>query len=67
MNMKTTYTCLNKQIYTDAEFSLIPIRWEDRCKIMQWRNEQIFHLRQNKDIENDLTPYMTVWLKTLTV
>jgi RimJ/RimL family protein N-acetyltransferase len=50
MNMKTTYTCLNKQIYTDAEFSLVPIRWEDRCEIMQWRNEQIFHLRQNKKL-----------------
>ena len=46
--MKTTYTCLNKQIFTDEVFSLVPIRWEDRYKIMQWRNEQIFHLRQNK-------------------
>ena len=50
MNMEITYKCLNKQIYTDAEFSLVPIRWEDRYKIMQWRNEQIFHLRQNKKL-----------------
>jgi|TARA_B110001452_G_scaffold108979_1_gene90442 RimJ/RimL family protein N-acetyltransferase len=48
--MKTTYTCLNKQIFTDELFSLVPIRWEDRYKIMQWRNEQIFHLRQNKKL-----------------
>jgi len=48
LNIKTTYTCLNKQIFTDEVFSLVPIRWEDRYKIMQWRNEQIFHLRQNK-------------------
>tara|TARA_B110001452_G_scaffold250386_1_gene238584 strand:+ start:1039 stop:1608 length:570 start_codon:yes stop_codon:yes gene_type:complete len=46
--MKTTYTCLDKQIYKDKEFYLVPIRNEDRYKIMQWRNEQMFHLRQDK-------------------
>ena len=46
--MKTTYTCFDKQIYKDKEFSLVPIRNEDRYKIMQWRNEQMFHLRQDK-------------------
>ena len=38
--MKTTYTCLDKQIYNDEEFSLAPIRNEDRYKIMERRNEQ---------------------------
>lgn len=31
-----------------GEFSLVPIRYEDRFEIMKWRNEQIYHLRQDK-------------------
>lgn len=46
-----------KNIYTLNEFSLLPIRFEDRYLIMKWRNEQIYHLRQNKPltkkIQND--------------
>lgn len=30
-----------------GEYSIVPIRLEDRYKIMQWRNEQMYHLRQN--------------------
>ena len=40
------YKVLNKQKYTIDEYSLTPIRYEDRLKIMQWRNEQLYHLRQ---------------------
>lgn len=46
--MKASYQCLKNQEYTIENFSLVPIRWEDRYKIMQWRNEQMFHLRQDK-------------------
>lgn len=42
------YKVLNNQTIKIGEFSLVPIRFEDRLKIMQWRNEQIYHLRQNK-------------------
>src|SRR5690606_14503527 len=28
----------------------VPIRYEDRLAIMKWRNEQIYHLRQNKPL-----------------
>jgi RimJ/RimL family protein N-acetyltransferase len=28
----------------------VPIRSEDRFEIMKWRNEQIYHLRQNKPL-----------------
>ena len=42
------YICLNKQIYQNSEFSIIPIRFSDKYKILKWRNEQIFHLRQSK-------------------
>lgn len=48
--MKTIYQCLKNQEYTKEDFSLVPLRWEDRYKIMEWRNEQMFHLRQNKEL-----------------
>ena len=41
-----TYKALNKQVYLHEPYSLVPIRMEDRYNIMQWRNEQIYHLRQ---------------------
>lgn len=40
------YKCLNKNIYSKGVYNLVPIRSEDRYRIMQWRNEQIYHLRQ---------------------
>ena len=48
--MKKTYQCLDFQEYKKNEFSLVPIRLEDRYKIMQWRNEQMYHLRQSKTL-----------------
>jgi len=46
--MNQNYQCLNKQAFSNKNYSIVPIRMEDRYAIMQWRNEQIFHLRQNK-------------------
>ena len=48
------YKALMKQIFTLGNFSLVPIRIEDRYDIMKWRNEQIYHLRQSKplNVEN---------------
>jgi RimJ/RimL family protein N-acetyltransferase len=43
-----TYKVLNNQIIKSGNYSLVPIRLEDRYDIMKWRNEQIYHLRQNK-------------------
>jgi RimJ/RimL family protein N-acetyltransferase len=40
------YKILNNQIYTNEDFSFVPIRNQDRYLIMKWRNEQIYHLRQ---------------------
>jgi methionyl-tRNA formyltransferase len=48
-----TYKALNKQVYTLDEYSLVPIRMEDRYNIMQWRNEQIYHLRQAEPLTKD--------------
>ena len=42
------YKVLQKQIYSENTYSLVPIRFEDRMVIMKWRNEQIYHLRQSK-------------------
>lgn len=45
-----TYAALNQQTFTSGRYSLVPIRYEDRMQIMRWRNEQIYHLRQNKPL-----------------
>lgn len=42
-----SYKVLNKQIFSVDEYSIVPIRFEDRVEIMKWRNEQIYHLRQS--------------------
>jgi RimJ/RimL family protein N-acetyltransferase len=42
-----TYKILNKQIFSKDIYSIVPIRFQDRFDIMKWRNEQMYHLRQN--------------------
>jgi len=44
------YKILSKQVFSKENFSIVPIRYEDRFAIMKWRNEQIYHLRQNKPL-----------------
>ncbi|TVR77522.1 MAG: GNAT family N-acetyltransferase [Chitinophagaceae bacterium] len=51
MTFPDSYTCLDRQVFSKNEYYLIPIRFQDRYKIMKWRNEQIYHLRQNKPLE----------------
>lgn len=48
-----TYIALNRQVYTLNDYSLVPIRMEDRYNIMQWRNEQIYHLRQAEPLTKE--------------
>lgn len=48
-----SYKCLKKQIYSDGEYSIVPIRFEDRYEIMKWRNEQIYHLRQSQPLTKE--------------
>src|SRR5690554_6066540 len=53
-----SYKALNKQSFRVGKFSLVPVRFEDRLSIMQWRNEQIYHLRQHKPLtEQDQENY----------
>ena len=35
-----------------GEFKIVPLRHQDKYKIMGWRNEQLFHLRQKKKLTN---------------
>src|SRR5210317_2900 len=44
------YRCLNQNIFKNDDYSLVPIRMEDRYDIMRWRNEQIYHLRQKEPL-----------------
>jgi len=54
MQFPTKYKCLSQNELRKEDFKIIPIRYEDRYAIMKWRNEQMFHLRQDKllTIEN---------------
>lgn len=47
------YKCLSKQTYSINEYQIVPIRFEDKYEIMQWRNDQIYHLRQAKPIDKE--------------
>ena len=41
------YKVLGNNIIKNGSFQIIPIRYRDRFDIMKWRNEQIYHLRQD--------------------
>ena len=51
------YKPLNIQEFESGDFKLIPIRNEDRYLIMKWRNEQMYHLRQNKKLTKEDQDY----------
>ena len=40
------YKCLHINLFSEGNFTLVPIRDEDRYDILNWRNEQIDILRQ---------------------
>jgi RimJ/RimL family protein N-acetyltransferase len=44
------YKVLDKQVFESGSFKIVPVRLDDRIEIMKWRNEQIYHLRQNKPL-----------------
>ena len=47
------YIVLNQQVYSKDQYSIVPIRYEDRYDIMKWRNEQMYHLRQRTSLTKD--------------
>lgn len=56
MIMKS-YKVLNSQQFSKDEYSIVPIRYEDRLDILKWRNEQIYHLRQEKKLTKEDQDY----------
>lgn len=48
------YNVLNQQVFRSKNYSLVPIRFEDKYSIMKWRNEQIYHLRQDKPLTKEV-------------
>lgn len=51
--MLSHYKSLKQNIFSKDKYALVPIRFEDRYEIMQWRNEQIYHLRQAKPLTKE--------------
>ena len=47
------YAILNTQIFSSGKYSIVPLRDEDKYDIMKWRNEQIYHLRQNEPLTTE--------------
>ncbi|WP_421947833.1 GNAT family N-acetyltransferase [Phaeodactylibacter xiamenensis] len=53
----STYKVLSSQSYVSDPYRIVPIRMEDRYDIMKWRNEQIYHLRQDKVLTKESQDY----------
>lgn len=53
MEFPKRYKVIEKISFSKGVFSMIPIRFEDRLKIMAWRNEQIYHLRQDQPLSTE--------------
>lgn len=51
--MFSSYINLKTQHFCNGNFSIVPIRFQDRYDIMRWRNEQLYHLRQQKPLTED--------------
>ncbi|PQJ77758.1 GNAT family N-acetyltransferase [Polaribacter porphyrae] len=47
------YVCLKTNVFKNQEFKIVPIRFEDRQDIMEWRNEQMYHLRQVEPLSKE--------------
>ena len=50
MIFPAAYKCLSQNEFVFEDYKLVPIRYEDRLAIMKWRNEQMYHLRQDKPL-----------------
>ena len=54
MKFPEKYRILNKNLFIKDNYSIVPIRFEDRYSIMTWRNEQLYHLRQNNPLTKSI-------------
>jgi RimJ/RimL family protein N-acetyltransferase len=48
------YIALKNQVVVLGKYSIVPIRHEDRHLIMEWRNQQMHHLRQEKPLTKEM-------------
>jgi RimJ/RimL family protein N-acetyltransferase len=61
-----SYKVLTNQTFSNGIYSIVPIRFEDRMDVMKWRNEQIYHLRQNNPLTiDDQNRYFDTVVKSL--
>ena len=51
------YRTLNQQVWRKGAYSIVPIRAKDRYVIMEWRNEQMYHLRQKEKLRKENQDY----------
>lgn len=66
MKFPHKYSFLGQSSFQHKGFSIVPIRYKDRFKIMEWRNEQIYHLRQTKPLtQEDQERYFTTVVSKL--
>lgn len=57
---------MSNSTFEEGAFSIVPLRYEDRLDILKWRNEQIYHLRQNKPLTvEDQEKYFNTVVDTL--
>ena len=48
-----SYKILKRNTFSTGKYSIVPIRYKDRHEIMRWRNEQMYHLRQNEPLTKE--------------
>jgi RimJ/RimL family protein N-acetyltransferase len=48
-----SYKVLKNQVFSLDNITIVPIRYDDRMAILKWRNEQIYHLRQENKLTKD--------------
>ena len=66
MKFPNCYKVLEISQYELDNIKIVPIRYEDRLLIMRWRNEQMYHLRQQKVLtETDQNQYFDTIVSNL--
>lgn len=66
MTFPKTYKCLSQNVFENENIKLVPIRYQDRIDIMNWRNSQLYHLRQSKPLTlNEQNEYFDNVVKKL--
>jgi len=46
----SSYKAISNQKFSKEDYTIVPIRYADRMNILKWRNEQVYHLRQDKPL-----------------